>query len=458
MHRNMLVRRKKGVTGCHKIAMILSNPFDNDPRVLKEAKTLVDNGYQVTVFAWDRECKYPREEKRHGVCIQRIRVKSSYGKGVLQAVPLTLFIFKTILRLQGSGFSVIHCHDLETLPAGLLMKRLNGCKVIFDAHEDKYWGVGRGPYARLNLWVGRALERLWVRKANHVLTVDNLQVDKYKRMRAGSATPIRNFVELPFASSHSGPRQGDAVVIGRIGTMYDSAEINLIVDAYVILKGEYPNIRLLLAGYPACDLEAVMRKMDSTGHASDIEFYTRYQYSDLEKLYTKLSVFVMLYTPSFCRQAYDQGGIDITPTKLFEAMYFGVPVVASDFGHVGRILQQDKCGIVLGELTAPEVAAAIKCLINDSELRKRMGQNAQKAIRTKYNWSVAARKMLSIYESLCQGKTINEDGHADTRRRNAESILPGAPRVNDALSAAEGDDIADTGQCEFRLSTPELTI
>ena len=33
----------------HRVAMILSNSFTNDPRVFKEAKALADNGYQVTV-------------------------------------------------------------------------------------------------------------------------------------------------------------------------------------------------------------------------------------------------------------------------------------------------------------------------------------------------------------------------------------------------------------------------
>ena len=38
-----------------KIKMILGNSFKSDIRVLKEARTLVQNGYEVEVLAWDRE-------------------------------------------------------------------------------------------------------------------------------------------------------------------------------------------------------------------------------------------------------------------------------------------------------------------------------------------------------------------------------------------------------------------
>ena len=39
----------------HRVAMLLSNAFRPDPRVLKEARSLAQAGYDLTVIAWDRE-------------------------------------------------------------------------------------------------------------------------------------------------------------------------------------------------------------------------------------------------------------------------------------------------------------------------------------------------------------------------------------------------------------------
>ena len=37
--------------------MLLTNAFISDPRVENEAKALIEGGYKVTLFAWDREKK-----------------------------------------------------------------------------------------------------------------------------------------------------------------------------------------------------------------------------------------------------------------------------------------------------------------------------------------------------------------------------------------------------------------
>lgn len=38
--------------------MILTNGFDPDPRVYKEAKSLIKLGHKVTILCWDRSGEY----------------------------------------------------------------------------------------------------------------------------------------------------------------------------------------------------------------------------------------------------------------------------------------------------------------------------------------------------------------------------------------------------------------
>ncbi len=38
-----------------KVVMTVSNPFKPDPRVYKEAKSLVKTGHKVIILAWVRE-------------------------------------------------------------------------------------------------------------------------------------------------------------------------------------------------------------------------------------------------------------------------------------------------------------------------------------------------------------------------------------------------------------------
>jgi hypothetical protein len=70
-----------------KILMLLSNPFMVDPRVSREAKSLVDNdGHEVTIIVWDRKGNYPSEDIIDGVRIIRI-----HNSSLMKCMPNDLF-------------------------------------------------------------------------------------------------------------------------------------------------------------------------------------------------------------------------------------------------------------------------------------------------------------------------------------------------------------------------------
>ena len=69
-----------------KILMPLSNPFMVDPRVSREAKSLVNNGHEVTVIVWDRKNDYSEHEIVDNVNLIRI-----HNKGLMKSLPNDLF-------------------------------------------------------------------------------------------------------------------------------------------------------------------------------------------------------------------------------------------------------------------------------------------------------------------------------------------------------------------------------
>lgn len=121
------------------VAMLLSNPLHSDMRVQKEARELQRSGYTVKVFSWDRECVHPTHEIRDGFEIERVRVRSTYGRGILQAPALMIFMLKVVPKICRFAPRVLHCHDLETLLRGLFISIITRAKVVFDAHEPAYY-------------------------------------------------------------------------------------------------------------------------------------------------------------------------------------------------------------------------------------------------------------------------------------------------------------------------------
>src|SRR5262249_3694874 len=68
-----------------RVLMLLSNCFNPDPRVHSEARSLVQNRYEVLVLAWDRERQRPMQEVVDGILIKRIRLRSVHNRGTTQA-------------------------------------------------------------------------------------------------------------------------------------------------------------------------------------------------------------------------------------------------------------------------------------------------------------------------------------------------------------------------------------
>ena len=66
--------------------MVLSKEFIVDPRVYKEAKSLVDIGHDVTIIVWDRKGNYEPESNIDGIRVIRI-----HNKGLMRILPNDLW-------------------------------------------------------------------------------------------------------------------------------------------------------------------------------------------------------------------------------------------------------------------------------------------------------------------------------------------------------------------------------
>ena len=88
------------------------------------------------------------------------------------------------------------------------------------------------------------------------------------------------------------------------------------------------------------------------------------------------------------------------PTKLFEYMAAGIPVVASDFPLFRNIVEGADCGLLVDPKSPKQIAEAIDWLIDHPEDAERMGANGKRAARDTYNWHGEARKLTTLYEKL----------------------------------------------------------
>jgi glycosyltransferase involved in cell wall biosynthesis len=85
---------------------------------------------------------------------------------------------------------------------------------------------------------------------------------------------------------------------------------------------------------------------------------------------------------------------------VLEAATYGKPVVASGSENGAGILLPGKTGLLLDDATPAELAAALRLLIDDSELRARLGAAAAVHARDRFDPARNARAVERVYDQL----------------------------------------------------------
>jgi glycosyltransferase involved in cell wall biosynthesis len=89
-----------------------------------------------------------------------------------------------------------------------------------------------------------------------------------------------------------------------------------------------------------------------------------------------------------------------TPNKLFECMTAGVPVLASDFPEMRRIVMGERIGAVCDPTDPGEIAGSIDRLLGARTELAEMGERARLAAQRTYNWEAQAAGLTDLYRRI----------------------------------------------------------
>jgi glycosyltransferase involved in cell wall biosynthesis len=85
------------------------------------------------------------------------------------------------------------------------------------------------------------------------------------------------------------------------------------------------------------------------------------------------------------------------PISILEAMAAGLPVVASDVGGVGELVADGSTGLLAPAGDAGALAAAVQRLLDDRELRHRMGEAGRRRAAERFDIRAQRRAHLDLY-------------------------------------------------------------
>ena len=381
----------------------LPSPFDR--RVWQEATTLHDHGYEVSIICPTGKGYEKKYEVTEGIHIHRYHLpfEAEGAKGYLMEYSLALFhTFRLAWKVQfARGFDVIHaCNppDLLFLIGGffkLFMRK----KFLFD-HHDINPELYEAKFGRRDFFYKLlVLFERWTFKTADVSIATN---ESYKRIaiERGGMDSTKVFVvrsgpkldRLRILSPKKELKRGRKYLVGYVGVMGAQEGIDLLLKAacYLIKDLSRSDVHFGLVGGGTSLVEMKQMVID-LGIADFVTFTGRVSDQELLEMLNTADVCV---NPDVANEMNDKS----TMNKIMEYMALGKPIVQFDLTE-GRVSAQDSS--LYAKANDPvDMAHKILQLLDDSELRERMGKFGRNRVKNELEWQYEMPKLLAAYEAI----------------------------------------------------------
>lgn len=290
--------------------------------------------------------------------------------------------------IHDGNFEVLHVHEPGTPSLSLLACWAASGPIVATFHTAN-------PRSRAML-AGAPIVASAMEKINARIAVSEYARRTLVEHMGGDAVVIPNGVDVGYFSALS-PRpewqtpaghEQDGGTIGFLGRFGEPRKgLSVLLEAFPLIVEARPRARLLVAGRG--DADEAMRALPERVRGN-VEFLGMVGDADRGRLLRSVDV--------YC--APNTGG-ESFGIILVEAMSAGAAVLASNLDAFSLVLEGGDAGVMFPNGDAPALAKSALALLADPERRDALRAAESVAVR-KYDWSVVAAEILSIYEMVTE--------------------------------------------------------
>jgi len=403
-----------------KVLIIVENqavPFD--PRVWREACSLQENGYEVTVLCPRRKGCSEGYQFLKGIHIYRhpTPAEGSTPVGYLWEYAWALFweFWYTLWIYLRRGFHVIEgCNPPDDIFLIALPFRLLGVKFIFDHHDanpelyfSKYGKTGRLHRVLLGL------EKLTYRFSDVVMATNvsyrDLAVSRGE-VAHEDVFIVRNGPDLAWfkpVAPNAHRKFGKSFLIGYVGTMSVQEGLDILLDVAQHIKNlGRSDIHFTCVG-GGTELERLRQMTRDKDVADMVNFTGRIPDEELLEILSTADVCVNPDRPC------EMNDIS-TMIKIMEYMALGKPIVQFE-SREGRFSARAASLYADKQNQVPDFANKIMWLLDRPDERKRMGEFGKKRIEQELAWEHSVVNLLAAYNRAFDKRLVRAFG---TKRKD----------------------------------------
>jgi glycosyltransferase involved in cell wall biosynthesis len=322
------------------------------------------------------------------------------GPSLLKLFLDLFLVGRTLTLLLRHRYDFVHAHE-ESVFFCRFLKPFFGSKLVYDMHSSLPQQLTNFAFTRSRLLIGlfERLEDSCLRAADAVITISPALAE-YARGRMPD--PDRHFLienslidkvrlknppaEEAGAAEWSGRIPADRSVVGYAGTFESYQGLDLLIDAFALLRQRRPDAFLLMIGGSPAQVESHRDRARRQKLGEDILFTGTLAQPVAQRLLGRADV---LTSPR-------STGTN-TPLKIYAYLASGKPFVATRIPSHTQLLTDGLCF-----LADPEPAALADAILAamSSETRQRTVDAARSFYDERYSRRAYLSKMQALLEGL----------------------------------------------------------
>jgi len=302
-----------------------------------------------------------------------------------------LSIFKQFYALCKSYKpDIVHCWDsmtaVYTFPAWKLLhfKLVNGMVVDTPASQsllNRHYARARLTIPIADMVIGNSragLNAYGAKPAKSMCIYNGMDLDRFNNLPGAEELKLELFKEnIP-----------DVFVVGMVAAFENRKDYSTLIKAAIPLVLKYPNIRFVLVGGGA-NLAGIKNMVPDNQMKN---FLFTGKRNDVEKLINVFDIGVLL-----TNSAVHGEGIS---NSIIEYMALSKPVIATTGGGTNEVVIDGENGFLINANDAEKLKEKIMLLMENPELRNKMGAGGRKMVEEKFEISKMTKQYLQMYQAL----------------------------------------------------------
>jgi len=402
-----------------RVAMVMFSYYPDDPRPRRALDALVREGMVVDLICLRGEDS-PGREVQGSVDVFRVPLKRRRSGMLAYLYQYAAFILisSAILALRSitRGYDLVYVHNMpDILVLSALVPKALGAKVILDLHDpmpELMMTIFKLQKDSLGVRLLRRIEKWSIARANSVVTVSvtfkrvfsarSCRPEKIEVVMNSPDGEIFPFRTPPSLISGGQPRHEPFVIMYH-GSLVERNGLDLAVEALALVRQTLPAAELRIYGPSTPFLDRVMSAVKDKGLEEAVHYLGPRQLEDLVGEIENCDVGVI---PNHRNSFTDIN----TPTRIFEYLALGKPVVAPRTSGIQDYFSKDSL-VFFDPGDAEDMARSIAYVFFHPADVTEIVRRGQEVFR-EHSWQNERQRLVTLVEGLLDKGTTRVDSTA----------------------------------------------